>query len=135
MNRQEIILPSCNLATVTDGRGGIFTWIPKEPIVEFNMLYFQPGKTRGHHYHPEFIEYFLIVDGQGVMTSLYKLFDPTVAYEKDVKDVFHMSKGMCVRTPIGIPHTFYAISAVTAVAMLTKKWDDCNPPIVQMEVK
>ena len=41
------IIDRCNLDTVRDGRGGIFTWIPDEPIVEFNMLYFQPGKTRG----------------------------------------------------------------------------------------
>ena len=32
----EEVLPSCNLDTVRDGRGGIFTFIPKDPIVEFN---------------------------------------------------------------------------------------------------
>jgi len=42
----KILYPSCNLETVKDGRGGIFTWIPEEPLVEFNLLYFQPGKTR-----------------------------------------------------------------------------------------
>ena len=40
----EILRPTCNLDTVRDGRGGIFTWVPPEPIVEFNMLYFRPGK-------------------------------------------------------------------------------------------
>ena len=29
----EEIIPSCNLDTVKDGRGGIFTFIPKDPIV------------------------------------------------------------------------------------------------------
>ena len=29
-----IIMPTCNLETVKDGRGGIFTWLPKEPLVE-----------------------------------------------------------------------------------------------------
>lgn len=126
MNSQEMLDPSCNLATVSDGRGGIFTWIPQDPIVEFNMLYFQPGKTRGHHYHPEFNEYFLVVEGSGVMVS------KDSADQKNSR-VIHMSRGDCVRTPIGIAHTFYAITAVTAVAMLSKKWDDCKPPIVQME--
>ena len=56
----EILTPSCNLSTIDDGRGGIFTWIPDEPLKEFNMLYFKPGKVRGNHYHPEFTEYFLI---------------------------------------------------------------------------
>lgn len=63
----EILNPSCNLDTVTDGRGGIFTWLPKEPIVEYNMLYFRPGKTRGFDYHPEFVEYIQVVQGEGTM--------------------------------------------------------------------
>jgi len=126
MNKQEILLPYCNLDTVKDGRGGIFTWFPEDTIVEFNMLYFLPGKTRGNHYHPEFNEYFLVVEGSGVMIS---------KDHEDTKEkiVIHMSKGVCVRNPIGVIHTFYAITPVTAVAMLSKKWDECNPPIVQME--
>lgn len=122
----EILTPSCNLDTVRDGRGGIFTWVPKDKIMEFNMLYFQPGKTRGNHYHPEFVEYFLIVEGQGVMVTRDTPDTP--------EEVIHMSKGMCVRNPIGVAHAFYAITPVTAVAMLSKPWDDCNPPIVQMNV-
>ena len=121
----EILSPSCNLETVRDGRGGIFTWLPKDPLVEFNMLYFQPGKTRGHHYHPEFNEYFLVVDGSGVMVTK----DSPDAPEEQI----HMSRGSCVRTPMGTSHAFYAITAVTAVAMLSKRWDDCNPPIVRVE--
>ena len=42
--------PSCNLQTVRDGRGGIFTWVPPEPILEWNMLIFHPNKIRGNHY-------------------------------------------------------------------------------------
>ena len=51
----EILIPSINLSTIDDGRGGIFTWVPNEPLMEFNMLYFKPGKVRGNHHHPEFI--------------------------------------------------------------------------------
>ena len=57
----EVLSPTCNLTTIADGRGGIFTWIPSEPLLEFNMLYFKPGKVRGNHSHPEFVEYFLVV--------------------------------------------------------------------------
>ncbi len=127
MKKQEILYPSCNPATVSDGRGGIFTWIPQEPIVEFNMLYFQPGKTRGNHFHPEFVEYFLVVEGSGVMVSK----------DSDVpggEQIIHMSKGMCVRNPTGVSHSFYAITPVTAVAMLSKKWDDCKPPIIREDL-
>ena len=127
MKRQEILYPSCNLDTVKDGRGGIFTWLPQDAIVEFNMLYFQPGKTRGVHYHPEFNEYFLVIEGSGVMTS-------KGSTDLEDKQIIHMSKGMCVRTPIGVAHTFYAITEVTAVALLTKQWNNCIQPIVRMEV-
>ena len=127
MKKQEILYPSCNLMTVSDGRGGIFTWIPKEPLVEFNMLYFQPGKTRGNHYHPEFVEYFLVVEGSGVMVSK----DSGV---EGGECIIHMSKGMCVRNPKGVSHAFYAITPVTAIAMLSKKWDDCKPPIIREDL-
>ena len=30
----EVFESSCNITTVQDGRGAIFTWLPKEPIVE-----------------------------------------------------------------------------------------------------
>lgn len=124
----EILRPSCNLETVRDGRGGIFTWLPQEPLLEFNMLYFQPGKTRGNHYHPEFVEYFLVVEGSGVMVTKDDLNDSSPEH------VIHMSKGMCTRAPIGTPHAFYAITPVTAIAMLTKPWDECKPPIVYMNL-
>lgn len=113
--------PSCNLETVRDGRGGIFTWIPPEPILEWNMLIFHPNKIRGNHYHLEFVEYFMVVEGYGTMVSK----------DKSNKEVFfHLSKGQCVRVPIGISHAFYAIQFTTAMAFLTKNWDDCNPPIL-----
>jgi len=38
----EKLLPSCNLDTI---RGGIFTFIPKDPIVEFNFNIIKRGKV------------------------------------------------------------------------------------------
>jgi mannose-6-phosphate isomerase-like protein (cupin superfamily) len=122
----KLLKPSCNLDTVRDGRGGIFTWVPEDKLAEFNMLYFLPGKTRGNHYHPEFTEYFLVVEGQGVMV--------TKESEDAPEEVIHMSKGMCTRAPMGVAHAFYAITPVTAIAMLTKPWDECHPPIVRVNV-
>lgn len=120
----EILYPSCNLDTITDGRGGIFTWFPKEPIVEYNMLYFKPGKSRGFHYHPEFVEYMLVVDGQGTM----------VVKKDDEEKIIHLSKGVSTRTAPFIYHTIYAITELTLVAMLTKKWDDCDNPVIREEL-
>lgn len=37
--KMEIFHPSCNIDTVKDGRGGIFTWVPQDAIMEFNLLY------------------------------------------------------------------------------------------------
>ncbi len=121
----EIFKPTCNLDTVRDGRGGIFTWVPKEPIVEWNMLIFNPSKIRGNHYHTEFVEYFLVVEGFGVMVSR----------DSEGKEMFfHLAKGQCLRIPEGVPHAFYAIEHTTAMAFLTKNWDACNPPIYHEEL-
>jgi len=113
--------PTCDLRTVKDGRGGIFTWVPKDPIVEFNLVFIKANKLRGNHYHPEFDEYFLITEGQGVIVN---------KSAKGKEDFLYMGKGDCFYIPQGANHVFYAITDLNAIAMLTKKWDDCNPPIV-----
>jgi len=122
----EILHPSCNLSTIQDGRGAIFTWIPEDPIVEFNMLYFLPGKTRGNHYHPEFTEYFLVVKGTVVMVTK----DPETGKEVNM----HASKGTCFRTPPHTSHAVYAVTESTCISMLTKEWDKSNPPIVHEDI-
>lgn len=122
----EVFESSCNITTVQDGRGAIFTWLPKEPIVEFNMLYFLPNKIRGNHYHPEFIEYFLIVEGSVVMVTK----DPETGKEINML----ASKGVCFRTPANTPHAVHAITDATCISLLTKPWDDCQKPIIYEEM-
>lgn len=122
----ELFFPTCNIETVKDGRGGIFTWLPQDKIKEFNLLYFKPGATRGNHYHPEFVEYSLIVDGQGIVVTR----DGPGQKER----IIHVSKGSCVRTPIGISHTIYAITPLTVIALLTKPWDECENPIIREDL-
>ena len=117
------VLPSmCNPTTVLDGRGGIFSWVPPDAIKEFNLLYFRPNKVRGNHHHPEFVEYFLVVDGCGAMMTK----DP-----KDDSDlILQMSEGSCARIPKNTSHAFQAITATKCISLLTKPWDECNPPII-----
>jgi len=43
----EELKPTANLDTIRDGRGGIFTFIPSDPIVEFNFNIIKAGKVRG----------------------------------------------------------------------------------------
>jgi mannose-6-phosphate isomerase-like protein (cupin superfamily) len=123
----EVLPPSCNLDTVRDGRGGIFTWLPTEPILEFNTLYFRPGKIRGLHSHPHVVEYLLVVAGNGVLVT-----KDTVDSPAESEEFVHLAPGVCTRTPIRVPHTVYAITDLTLVAMLTKPWDECDPPVVQL---
>jgi len=122
----KVLHPTCNLDTIKDGRGGIFTWIPEEPIVEFNMLFFKPGKTRGFHYHPEFIEYLLCVDGNGVLITRKD------ARDAKTEEVINLSKGVCTRAEKESYHTVYSITEMTLVAMLTKRWDKSTPPIIKI---
>jgi mannose-6-phosphate isomerase-like protein (cupin superfamily) len=122
----EILTASCNLETVRDLRGGILTWLPDTPIVEVNMLYFRPGRVRGHHYHPEFIEYFMVVHGVIVMVTI----DPVTGKEISM----NASEGTCFKIPMNTPHAVYSITECTCVAMLSKQWDSCDPPIVRKEI-
>ena len=122
----EVLSPTCNFSTVKDGRGAIFTWIPSEPIVEFNMLYFQPSKIRGNHYHPEFTEYFLIVEGTVVMVT------KNTETGKEIN--MHASKGTCFKTPPNTPHAVHAITESKCVSMLTNEWEKSNPPIIHEDI-
>ena len=122
----EEIIPSCNLDTVRDGRGGIFTYIPKDPIVEFNYNIIKAGKVRGNHYHPEFDEYILLVNGEGV--EIEKNSDSAK------ENYIYLAKGECVYIPKKTLHVFIAITNCESVSFLTKKWDDCIEPIIHENI-
>lgn len=122
----KIIRPDINLDTVKDGRGFVSTYFPEDNIKEFNIVYFHSGMIRGFHYHPHFVEYSLVASGEGMF--VYR----TDANDPDSDETFILSKGMCVRVPIGVVHTIYSITDLTVVASLSKRWDDCDPPIVQI---
>jgi dTDP-4-dehydrorhamnose 3,5-epimerase-like enzyme len=122
----EILQSTCNTSTIQDGRGAIFTWLPSEPIVEFNMLYFLPNKIRGNHFHPEFTEYFLIVDGSVVMVTK----DPKTGEEVNML----ASKGVCFKTPPNTAHAVHAITESTCISLLTKPWDQCEKPIIYEDI-
>lgn len=122
----EILLPLCNLETITDGRGAIFSWVPNESIKEFTMLFFAPGKVRGNHYHPEFVEYFLVVEGE---VALF-----TVNPDTGKQIAMLCGKGICFKTPIGVPHAVQAITDATCVSFITLPWDEAKNPIVYTDL-
>ncbi len=119
------VIPECNLDTIRDGRGGIFTFFPALPIVEFNFQFINKGKIRGNHYHPEFDEYYLFTEGNGVVVS--KSDDGT-------EEFLYVGTGDCVHIPQGVPHVTYAITDIKYVTFLTKKWNDCTTPIVHEQL-
>jgi mannose-6-phosphate isomerase-like protein (cupin superfamily) len=117
------LVPECNLSTVQDGRGGIFTFYPEKPIVEMNFQFINKGCVRGNHYHPEFDEYYLFTEGNGVLVS-----------DADGKEEFlYVGTGDCLYIPQGVSHVTYAITDIKYVTLLTKKWDDCSTPIVRVD--
>lgn len=118
----EILHPNCNISTVKDGRGGIFNWNPDKDIKELVMLNFYPNTVRGNHYHPEFDEYFMVISGLVVL----------VTRDKDTGKELNrlMGPGSCWKSPAYVPHAVHAIKDSVCMAFLTKKWDDCENPII-----
>ena len=122
----EVITGSCNVSTVKDGRGALFSWVPKEPILEFNLVLYTQGKIRGNHCHPEFNEYILIVDGTFSLLTKHP--------ETDEEMAMIASKGSCFYIPQGVPHALVASSNSTLVSFLTKPWEECEQPILREEL-
>ncbi|SVC80640.1 uncharacterized protein METZ01_LOCUS333494 [marine metagenome] len=114
--------PTCNLNTVKDGRGAIFSFVPKEPIVEWTHQFIKSGKIRGNHCHPEFDEYILLTSGEGMEIEK----DPETGEES----FFYLAKGECIFIPRNTYHVFIAITECESVSFLTKRWDDCENPII-----
>ena len=119
----EIIIGHCHVSTIKDGRGAICSWIPKSPILEFNLVVYAKDKIRGNHYHPEFDEYILIVDGSFYFVTK----DPVTGDEISMI----ASKGTCFFIPKNTTHTLVASDAATLVSFLTKPWDECEEPIIR----
>ena len=103
-----------------DHRGAIYSYIPYDQIVEFVYIDTKQGVTRGHHYHQEFNEYIMLVQGEGVY--LEPLTDGST--RKIV-----MGAGQAIFIPALTPHTFVPLTDCKSVSMLTKKWTDCTEPI------
>lgn len=125
MKRIIKLTPEINPLTVKDGRGIIQTFYPEiDSIVEWNYIVTLKGAVRGHHYHKEFDEYIMFVEGEGVYTEI----------TNGVELVTPVSAGDCIYLPQGVPHTFYPAADCKMIAMLTKKWNDCKEPITKVTI-
>jgi dTDP-4-dehydrorhamnose 3,5-epimerase-like enzyme len=124
--RMKSFKPGCNLNTIRDGRGAIFSFVPDAPILEWTHQFIKAGKVRGNHCHPEFDEYILLVDGAGVEVEK----DEAAGKEHFI----YMNKGECIYIPRGTYHVFLAITDCQSVSFLTKRWDDCKQPIIHQNL-
>jgi dTDP-4-dehydrorhamnose 3,5-epimerase-like enzyme len=124
--RMQVVEPACNLNTIKDGRGAIFSFVPPQPIAEWTHQFIKAGTIRGNHYHPEFDEYVLLINGAGVEVEKNR---------KTKKEYFiQMGKGSCIFIPRNTLHVFMAITDCESVSFLTKAWDACKVPIVHENV-
>jgi len=114
--------PEINPTTFKDGRGIIKTYYPHaDSIKEWNYIITNKGHIRGFHYHPEFDEYIMLVEGEGIYTEIINGNEVTTT----------VSSGECIHIPSGISHTLYPITDCKMIAMITKKWDDCETPLIK----
>jgi hypothetical protein len=123
----EILAPICNPETLSDGRGAIFSWIPDQDIKEYTLLFFNKDKIRGNHYHPEFIEYFLVIDGVISLTTTDPLTGTNISTIGGA--------GFCFKTPKLIPHMVRAITEAKCLSLITKPWDTCDNPIIYQDMQ
>jgi mannose-6-phosphate isomerase-like protein (cupin superfamily) len=119
--RMKSFKPGCNLNTIRDGRGAIFSFVPDAPILEWTHQFIKAGKVRGNHCHPEFDEYILLVAGAGVEVEKDS--------ETGAESFIYMNQGECIFIPANTYHVFLAITDCQSVSFLTKRWDDCKEPI------
>lgn len=117
----RILQPEISDAAV-DARGAIYSYVPAEDIKEFCYITTRAGVTRGHHYHKEFNEYIMLVEGEGI----YLCPQPDGTENKIV-----VGPGQTIFVPVGCPHTFVPLSDCKSVSMLTKAWNDCDEPITR----
>lgn len=106
-----------------DYRGSVLSFPVHDSLVEYNLLITQQGDQRGFHYHPEFTEYMIVVDGE----CEFKEFD------RDGNNIsITLKTGDSICIPAGVAHAFTALTDLKFVSMLTKQWDKCNNPIIRI---
>ena len=109
MHRIIKLDPQINPITFKDGRGIIQTYLPEEDsIKEWNYIVTLKGSVRGHHYHKEFDEYIMFVEGEGVYTEI----------TKGEELVTPVSAGDCIYLPMNVPHTFYPTADCKMICLL-----------------
>lgn len=120
--RIQLLSPDINDMAI-DGRGAIYSFVPYDSIVEFCYIDTKQGSQRGHHYHEEFDEYIMLVQGEGIYLE-------RLDNGPDRKIV--MGAGQCIYIPAFTPHTFVPLTDCKSVSLLTKQWNATQKPITRI---
>jgi mannose-6-phosphate isomerase-like protein (cupin superfamily) len=102
-----------------DHRGAIYSYIPRDAIVEFVYIDTKQGVTRGDHYHKEFDEYIMLVSGEGIYIEVLS---------SGQRRRIVMGPGQCIYIPALTSHTFVPLTDCKSVSFLTRRWDHCVEP-------
>ena len=120
--RIRLLDPDINDKAI-DGRGAIYSFVPQDAVVEFCYITTKQGSERGHHYHKEFDEYIMLVEGEGVYLERIN--------ETTTRKIV-MGPGQTIHIPSLTPHTFVTLTDCKSVSLLTKRWDHCLEPITPL---
>jgi quercetin dioxygenase-like cupin family protein len=120
------VLETLTPVVFSDARGSISTFLPPEAIVEYNLVTLRAGMVRGLHWHPHFIEYILVTGGHGWLR--WRDVDGGEVHEEE------LTPGFSSRAVPGVVHAIEADTDLTFVALLTRRWDNSDPPIVRCDV-
>lgn len=121
MRRLEVLTPTVH----RDDRGRIVSYVPPDAILEYNLVTIEAGSMRGLHWHPHFTEYLLFVSGEGRIVARDIQADNAISTA--------ISPGLSTRAESGVAHAVYADTDLTFIAMLTRPWDQCDPPIIPFD--
>lgn len=123
LGKIQLLTPDISDLAV-DHRGAIYSYVPKDKIVEFVYIDTKQGVTRGDHYHEEFDEYIMLVHGEGIYVELL---------ENGDKRKIIMAPGQTIYIPKLTPHTFIPLTDCKSISLLTKTWNECARPITSIK--
>lgn len=109
--------------SAVDSRGIIYTYVPEQDIKEFNYVVTNVGSTRGYHYHEEFDEFIMLVEGEMLVLEFL---------DNDACRKLILGPGQTIKIPKSTKHAFVPVTNCKFISFCTKPWDLCNNPITKI---
>ena len=94
----------------SDDRGDIYDLV-EDTVSHIGLITFKAGVERGKHYHLKSVQYSYILDGEIELTT------STVDGTNKVTTL--LKKGMVTKIPVGVVHTYKAVTDASILDMTT----------------